>query len=289
MKVRSNRIKDIIEYYTQELNETFTEKESRNFLYILIDNYFNFSKIDTILKPEKTISESGLLRIHFAVKDLKNHKPIQYILGKTKFMDFDFIVNSSVLIPRPETEELVQFIVDMVLKKKGFSKILDIGTGSGCIAVALKKLHKNSEISAIDFSEKALKVAKTNAKNNEAEIEFIQANILDPNCWASFGKFDIIVSNPPYVRESEKTMMKKNVLNFEPEEALFVSDENPLIFYEKISDFAKFHLNKNGLLFFEINEKLSEPIIKLLENKSYNEIITKKDINNKLRIIKCTK
>jgi len=287
MKVRSNRIKDIIEYYTKELNEQFTEKESKELLYILIDYYFNFSKIETILNPEKTINESGLLKIHFAIKDLKNHKPVQYITEMTNFMGFDFIVNPSVLIPRPETEELVQFILEVSNDNKHKIKILDIGTGSGCIAVSLKKLSENFEISGIDFSTNALEIAKLNAKNNEAEIDFFHLDILDSKNWKSFGKFGITVSNPPYVRESEKTMMKQNVLDFEPKEALFVSDENPLIFYDKISEFAKSHLNKDGLLFFEINEVLSIPIIELLKKKGFKEIIIRKDINQKERMVKC--
>lgn len=289
MKIRSNRIKDIIDHYSKELNNHFNEKECKNFLQILFDHYFNLSKINIILNPEKTISESGLLKIHFAVKDLIKHKPIQYIIGKTNFLGFDFIVNSSVLIPRPETEELVQFILEVIKVKTRFINILDIGTGSGCIAIALKKLHTNSEISAIDYSAKALEVAKINAKSNDAEIEFFQADILDSNTWDKLRMFDIIVSNPPYIRKSEKAMMKKNVLNFEPKDALFVADENPLIFYEEISEFAQSHLNKTGLLFFEINEEFSKPIIKLLEDKSFTEIIVRKDINNKNRMVKCAK
>ncbi len=287
MKIRSNRIKDVIDYYSKELNKHFTEKECKSFLQILFEHYFKFSKIDIILNPEKTISESGLLKIHFAVKNLINHKPIQYIIGRTNFLGFDFIVNPSVLIPRPETEELVQFILEVIKGKDRVINILDIGTGSGCIAIALKKLHINSKVSAIDFSLDAFEVAKENAINNDAEIDFFQSDILDSKSWKSFGKYDIIVSNPPYVRESEKTMMKQNVLDFEPKEALFVADENPLIFYEKISEFAKSHLNKNGLLFFEINEELSIPVIELLNKKGFKEIIIRKDINLKERMIMC--
>ncbi|MBI9037395.1 MAG: peptide chain release factor N(5)-glutamine methyltransferase [Bacteroidales bacterium] len=287
MEIRSNRIKDVIDYYSRELNDHFTEKECKSFLQILFEHYFKFSKIDIILNPEKTISESGLLKIHFAVKNLINHKPIQYITGKTNFFGFDFVVNPSVLIPRPETEELVQFILEVIKGKNHVLKILDIGTGSGCIAITLKKLHSNSEISAIDFSTNALEVAKLNATKNEAEIDFVLSDILNFNSWESFGKYDIIVSNPPYIRESEKTMMKKNVLDFEPKEALFVSDENPLIFYDKITKFAKSHLNKDGLLFFEINEELSIPIIGLLKKEGFKEIIIRKDINQKERMVKC--
>jgi release factor glutamine methyltransferase len=289
MKIRSNRIKDIIYYYSKELNNHFNENECKIFFQILFEHYFSLSKIDIILNPEKTISESGLLKIHFAVKDLIKHKPIQYIIGKTNFLGFDLNVNSSVLIPRPETEELVQFILEVIKDKKRNIKILDIGTGSGCIPIALKKLHTNTEISAIDFSKEALEIAMINATNNKAEIKFFHADILESNDWKFFGKFDIIVSNPPYVRESEKAMMKQNVLNFEPEEALFVADKNPLIFYEKISEFAKSHLNRNGLLFFEINEELAKPISELLKQKGFKEIIIRKDINMKNRMIRCNK
>jgi release factor glutamine methyltransferase len=208
-------------------------------------------------------------------------EPIQYILGETEFYGLKLNVNPAVLIPRPETEELVDWILKINSIRN--AKILDIGTGSGCIALALKNHLKEGEISGVDISENALKVARENALQNHLNVNFFQSDILK---WkeSEWDKFDIVVSNPPYVRMSEKAKMNDNVLHYEPDSALFVSDQDPLVFYRAIAAFASQYLNKNGFLFFEINEYLGEEMKVLMEGFGFESIEIRKDINSKNRM-----
>jgi len=287
MKLSSNKIKDIIRCYSKELESLYEKREINNLLYHILDEYSGISRTDIALNPNQTINESELLKVHFAVKDLKNFKPIQHIFGKTIFFGLDFIVNPNVLIPRPETEELVNRIIEDSKNSKEEIDILDIGTGSACIAVCLKKLIPFSKVFAIDVFTETLKTAEINAENNNVNIEFLCNDILDKQLWNNFPQFDIIVSNPPYIRETEKKLMKKNVLDYEKKEFLFVPDSNPLIFYEAISDFALMHLKNNGTLYFEINESLGAKTAKILEAKGFIKILLIKDINGKDRMIKC--
>jgi len=192
-----------------------------------------------------------------------------------------------VLIPRPETEELVNKIIEDYKKIKEEISILDIGTGSACIAICLKKFIPFTKVFAVDVFAETLETAKINAINNNVNIEFFCQDILDKQLWENLHQFDIIVSNPPYIRESEKKHMKKNVLDYEQKEFLFVSDSNPLIFYEAISDFATIHLNNNGTLYFEINENLGANTVKMLEAKGFKKILLIKDLQGKDRMIKC--
>jgi release factor glutamine methyltransferase len=242
-----------------------------------------------------------VLLLNTALKRLKNEEPIQYIIGATEFYGFPFLVDKSTLIPRPETEELVEWILletaklqsDQVLKSL---QILDIGTGSGCIPISLAKNLPAATISAIDISADALKIAIKNATLNKVKVDFIEGNVLDLYAFNEIlkqkpynqVKFDIIVSNPPYVRELEKIEIQNNVLLNEPHLALFVSDENPLLFYDKIADIAKQHLSKNGLLFFEINQYLGEETIKILAEKGFKNIKLRKDLFGNDRMIKAT-
>ena len=253
------------------------------------------------LEPDIRLSESEMLKIHFAVKDLLKNKPIQYIIGETEFCELKFKVNENVLIPRPETAEMIYKIVNespslQVSKSPSQSQsqsstannqqlILDIGTGSGCIAISLAKMLPESHVYALDISEKALVVAKENAKINDANITFIQDDILTMAQTMTQTKFDIIISNPPYVRELEKADMRDNVLKWEPHKALFVSDDNPLIFYRKILEFAKTHLNDNGEIWFEINEYLSKEMIDLCHELGFSNVKIHKDFRGKERII----
>jgi len=215
---------------------------------------------------------------------LKNFEPIQYILGETEFYGLKLAVNPFVLIPRPETEELVQWIIKSQLPEN--CKILDIGTGSGCIALALKNELKNAEVFGTDISENALVVARQNAIKNNLDVDFFQADILK---WEKIDwkTFDVIVSNPPYIRESEKKLIHPNVINHEPASALFVADSNPLVFYRSIAIFAKKQLSGNGLLFFEINENLGSEMKKMLICFGFSEIEIRKDINRKNRMVCC--
>ena len=239
--------------------------------------------------PEMEIAAADAERIESILKRLKTGEPVQYILGHTEFFGLPFNVNPSVLIPRPETEELVEWILDSWrLAVGGWHKpynILDIGTGSGCIAISLKK-NLNAEVSAIDISAGALNTAKENAELNDVEVNFILADILNLKSEIGSSKFEIIVSNPPYVTLEDKKQMHINVNDFEPHNALFVPQEDPLIFYKAIADFAAKRLENGGLLFFEINENYGEEIIELLNGKQFNNIELRKDMSGKYRMAK---
>ena len=241
------------------------------------------------MEPDLRLSESEMLTFHFAVKDLLKNKPIQYIIGETEFCDLKFKVNENVLIPRPETSELVYKIVErQKTKDKRQLSILDIGTGSGCIAISLAKNIHDSKVYALDISEKALDVAKENAFNNNVDVTFINDDILSLKNKIET-KFDIIVSNPPYVRELEKTEMRDNVLNWEPHNALFVSDNDPLIFYRNILEFAKNNLKQNGEIWFEINEYLGKEMTDLCKEYGFSDVEIFKDFRGKERIVKVNK
>ncbi len=289
MKVPSNLVKDIRKYYCNQLCSIYENDEASAMILILLEHYFNIDRIKMALEPDLRLSESEMLTFHFAVKDLLKNKPIQYIIGETEFCDMKFKVNENVLIPRPETSELVMNIVKrQKTKDKRQLSILDIGTGSGCIAISLAKRIPNSKVYALDISEKALAVAKENAINNDADITFIHDDILSLNNKIET-KFDIIVSNPPYVRELEKAEMRDNVLNWEPHNALFVSDSNPLIFYRNILEFAKNNLKQNGEIWFEINEYLGKEMTDLCKKYGFSDIEIFKDFREKDRVVKVHK
>lgn len=278
------------------LSEIYPETEIQSFFNILIEFKLNLKRIDIALDPTFEISITDVDFLETAISDLKKHIPIQYIIGETEFYGLPFHVNENVLIPRPETEELVEWIINelKVKSQKSKIKILDIGTGSGCIPISLAKNLLNAEIYAIDISSEALKTAKKNAELNKVTINFIETDILKTESLkdviasetqqslnseaASIPKFDIIVSNPPYVRNLEKQEIQPNVLKHEPHLALFVEDNNPLIFYDKIADLAKSHLTENGYLFFEINQYLGTETVDLLKSKGFSEIELKKDM-----------
>jgi release factor glutamine methyltransferase len=293
MRIPSNKISEIARFIKVELKDFYDLKEINSFIYILFEKYCGINKMKFLSEPNQTVSESELLKINFAVKDLKSYKPIQYIIGNTEFFGLNFLVNSSVLIPRQETEELVNWIISDNKNTKAKLNVLDIGTGSGCIAIALSKSIPDSTVTAIDISEKAIQTAKRNAELNTVEISFVEADILNFSDYFSLKeiseKFDIIVSNPPYVTLSDKKQMKANVIEYEPNIALFVEDEDPLIFYSAILDFASGNLTDKGKLFFEINESLGKETLRLIEEKGFSKYILKKDINNKDRMICCSK
>lgn len=290
MKVSSNKAIDIYKHYRLALNDLYDEAEAESMMAILFEEFFDLKRHEVLSNMARRLSESELLTIHFAVKDLLKNKPLQYIAGNTWFYGEKFIVNESVLIPRRETEELCHWIIDDNKDndiKDNKLKIFDIGTGSGCIAITLKKQLRNANLFALDVSADALKVAEKNAKNIGTEISFICADVMDTSAMQALDTFDIIVSNPPYVRRSEKKQMNANVIDFEPHLALFVTDENPLIYYEKISDFSLTHLNKGGTLYFEINEYLSINLKNMLSDKGFILIEIRTDMQNKPRMLKC--
>lgn len=278
-----NTISDFRTTFRNRLFPIYPLIEIDSIFSIVIEAVLHFNRVDLVRYSDKQLDSNAIARINEILSQLELYKPIQYILGKTSFYDLNFFVNQHVLIPRQETEYLVDYIIRSLYRKE-HQKILDIGTGSGCIAIALKKYLPDAEIFALDISEKALEVAKENALVNNVVINFICADILNQKLELN-REFDIVVSNPPYVRDSEKQLMLKNVLDFEPHSALFVPDTNPLVFYNAIALFCKKHLKRNGILALEINESLGKKTKLLLENNSFSDIEILKDLNKKDRFI----
>ena len=281
------KIKEYKVNFVEALLPFYDEMEADSFFYLLLENKHQLRRIDLALDVDIEFSETDISNWNAILEKLKIQIPIQYIIGTTHFYGLEFIVDENVLIPRPETEELVDWIVKLnsKLSKKKNLKILDIGTGSGCIAVSLAKNIPNSEVFAIDVSEKALAIAKKNAILNKVLVTFLHKNILETKNLSR--KFDIIVSNPPYVRNLEKAEIKPNVLDNEPHLALFVPDNDPLIFYKKIAELAAANLNPNGQLFFEINQYLGKETQELLEYIGLKNIELRKDIYGNDRMIDC--
>ncbi len=281
--------------FLQELSSLYEEQEIDSFFYIILEKLHGLKRIDLALNPQKVMDGAHLKQWKNIVSELKKQRPVQYILGETTFYGLSFLVNENTLIPRPETEELVELIIKSFESSVSGSglKILDIGTGSGCIAISLAKNIPNAAVFAIDVSEEALATAKKNAELNKVAIDFISTNILDVVTLSAVAgldkQFDIIVSNPPYVRNLEKYEIKPNVLEYEPHLALFVDDIDPLLFYRKIAELAIKNLNPNGKLYFEINQYLGKETIKLLEDFGFRNVELKKDIYGNDRIISCEK
>ncbi len=274
--------------FVEALSELYPSEEIQSFFSILSKKYLGMSRLELTLNSEMILSEVVSKKYIEALKRLQNHEPIQYIIGETEFYGLRFKVNKHTLIPRPETEELVDWIfTESKTQHPAPITILDIGTGSGCISISLAKSIMGSRVSAIDFSEEVLKVARQNASLNKVAVDFIQMDIL--KALELPIQYDIIVSNPPYVQNSEKKKMQPNVLAFEPDSALFVSDEDPLLFYKKIARLAQRYLTPNGFLYFEINEYLGEDLILMLKEIGFGSVLIKKDFFGKDRMIKCTK
>ena len=280
-------LKELKSQFSKELSGVYPSEEVQSFFTLLSEFILNYTRLDTVLKASEIISEENQQQFLEAIRRLKQFEPIQYIIGATEFYGLPFKVTPATLIPRPETEELVQWILEEYLAESQNQSLhfLDIGTGSGCIAIALAKNLPSIKISALDISKPALQVAQENAQNNQAAVTFFELDILKASALPE--TYNLIVSNPPYVRELEKKMMQPNVLSFEPESALFVSNVDPLLFYRKIAELAKQHLTPNGLLFFEINEYLGKELIELLLSIGFSEITVKKDIFNKDRMLSC--
>ncbi|MBC7846537.1 MAG: peptide chain release factor N(5)-glutamine methyltransferase [Flavobacterium sp.] len=293
------KIKEYRTNFIQELSTIYDAGEAESFFYLILEEKKQLKRIDLALNPDLTFSDEEIQLWNSILEQLKKEIPVQYLLGKTSFYGLEFKVNENVLIPRPETEELVEWIIqsqksEVRSQKLGDGspkiKILDIGTGSGCIAISLAKNIPNSQVFAIDVSEKALATAKKNANSNEVGVTFIEKNILEVTTLSAVvgleQQFDIIVSNPPYVRELEKLEIKKNVLDNEPHLALFVDDKDALIFYRKIAELAQKNLSPNGQLFFEINQYLGKEMMELLEKMNFKNVELRKDIYGNDRMIK---
>jgi release factor glutamine methyltransferase len=278
-------------HFFDALKNIQDEREIESFFFILTEYLHNLKRVDVALNPDFELSEEKIKKWNAILAELQQEKPIQYITGEAWFYGLRFEVNENTLIPRQETEELVEWIIESQKSKVQSQKleILDIGTGSGCIPISLKVNLPQANVSAIDVSEKALEVAKRNAAINKVDINFIQANILEVEDLFQFpSPYNIIVSNPPYVRVLEKQEIKKNVLDYEPHLALFVEDNDALLFYRKIAQLALKNLAPNGLLFFEINQYLGKETVALLENLGFKNIELRKDIYGNDRMIKCS-
>ncbi|HAN00754.1 MAG TPA: peptide chain release factor N(5)-glutamine methyltransferase [Marinilabiliales bacterium] len=268
------------------LGSVYPIREIDSILFLVFEKVGNLSRLQIISNSDTKISISVYNQIMGIVERLLNYEPIQYILEETEFYGLLFKVNQSVLIPRPETEELVHWIVEDGKNKP--VKAIDFGTGSGCIAISLAKLIPDSKVHAVDISEQALLVASENALRNGTVLTFHQADILTDAFGFLAADFDLVVSNPPYIREKEKVLMQRNVLDYEPVTALFVSDADPLIFYRRIAQLSKKLLKKGGALYFEINEGLGNEMIQLLEELNYLEIELRCDLHGKRRMMKAT-
>jgi len=288
MDIRNNSLSYLKKKYLQDLIEYYDSREAEQLLTLLIEHFFGITRNELIMNPDYRLTESEILKLHLTIKDLKKYKPVQYITGVVEFHDLKLDVTPDVLIPRPETEELVQLIAEQ--EKDSNLAVLDIGTGSGCIAISLSNLLNHACVYATDISDSAIRLAKINSASNNQEIGFQthdilkdKGSILDKN-----GKevlFNIIVSNPPYVTLEDKKKMHSNVIDYEPYNALFVPENNPLLYYEAILEFSGSNLNSGGRIYFEINESLGESMLTLLNKHGYNNRILRKDLSGKDRFV----
>lgn len=273
--------------FTTQLQGVYDREEIHSFFYILCDFFLQYSRFEVSMALDTVVSAKNITAFEMALLRLKKQQPIQYIVGHTEFYGLTFKVNKHTLIPRPETEQLVDWIISNHKDQGSGLEILDIGTGSGCIAVALAKNFSKASISGLDISEKALEVAQENAIKNQVLVSFCQKDILETTALEK--KYDLVVSNPPYVRQLEKKAMSANVLDYEPGGALFVPNEDPLLFYRKIAQLALVSLQEKGWLYFEINEYLSKEMDALLNEIGFVNIEIKKDFRAVPRMIKCQK
>ena len=276
------KLKDYRTQFLNTLTPLYDAMEAESFFSIALGELKGWKRSDVALNPDAVLSDEEITNWNDVLAELEKQRPIQYIFGKTHFYGLEFEVNENTLIPRPETEELVEWILKEN-QHRGKMKVLDIGTGSGCIAISLAKNLLMAEVSAIDVSEKALAVAEKNAEANDVTVHFLLKNILETEELPV--TYDIIVSNPPYVRELEKAEIRPNVLEFEPHLALFVEDTDPLLFYRKIALLAKAGLAENGRLYFEINQYLGNETVEMLESYGYKNVTLKKDIYGNDRMV----
>ncbi len=267
----------------KELTGNYSGTEIDSLIFLIFEKLKGYSRTQFLLSKDEFLSDVERQEISQILARLKNHEPIQYIMGETEFYDLPFYTVPGVLIPRPETEELVQWIIQQ--NQIPEPTILDIGCGTGCISISLRKNIPDSTVLACDISHVCLETTRRNAERNAAEITDFEYDILDGNLEIDFPELDIIVSNPPYVCQNEKNRMEKNVLDYEPEMALFVPDSNSLLFYSAIADFARIHLKKGGRIYFEINEAFGKECKKMLQEKGFQDCHLKKDIHGKDRMI----
>ncbi len=287
---RMETVKNVFFAFREGLKGLYDPNEAESITLLALNEITGFSKAKLKAFPEERLNPDQSKHLIGILSRLTTGEPIQYIIGHTEFYGLSFKVNPSVLIPRPETEELVEWVIASVGSEQfAVGSILDIGTGSGCIAISLKKHLPGFKVSAIDISEAALETAQVNSKLNGVDVNFIKSDILSPEKPFAFhlAPFTLIISNPPYVTLHDKTQMHQNVTDFEPHTALFVPENDPLIFYKAIADFAVKNLTENGLLFFEINESYGKEIVELLTANGFKNIELRKDMSGRERMIKC--
>ncbi|GHT18030.1 release factor glutamine methyltransferase [Bacteroidia bacterium] len=270
------------QYFCSQLAELYSPAETDELFFIVLKKWKNIARADFLLNKKLALTDSETVELQSVINRLKKFEPIQYILGETEFFGMKYFVNQQVLIPRPETEELVEWIL---AENKSAASVLDIGTGSGCIAVVLAHKNPRFALTAMDISEKALAIARKNAALHNVKIDFLEKDIFSLPTMDK--KFDIIVSNPPYIPENEKNSIQKTVMDFEPHTALFVPDSKPLIFYEKICQFAKNQLNENGKIYFEIHRSFGQQVVDLLQQNGFKNIALKTDISGNERMVRC--
>ena len=280
------QLKEIRKIFRSELSGIYPAEEIDSFFYLAVEHYLNLERFILALQPEIVLTKDEESPLFQCLSRLHKQEPIQYILGETFFHGLRLKVDPSVLIPRPETEELIHWILEDYQDQQNSLKILDIGTGSGCIAIALANEIRNAQVSAIDISQEAVDLARQNAEDHQLEINFQKADITSLKTLNN--KYDIIVSNPPYVRLSEKSSMRANVKDYEPDIALFVADDDPMYYYRHILGFAQRHLNNKGRIYLEINQFLSAEVYKLLEDEKFSEIEQRKDLYGNERMIRAS-
>ncbi|MBS1512472.1 MAG: peptide chain release factor N(5)-glutamine methyltransferase [Bacteroidetes bacterium] len=279
--------KQLYRNFLVELQSVYDLNEATAITDWVFENIAHIRKTDLIKNPMQQIPVPVLQKLAAKQEELLQHKPVQYVMGNTTFYNLQFQVNDTVLIPRPETEELTHLIVNSYRFEQKQVSVLDIGTGSGCIAVAIKKNLPSTKVIALDISEGALETARANAITNKTNIQCTLFDFLDESRWPELMLFDVIVSNPPYIPANEKNNMAQNVVNYEPHTALFVPDNQPLLFYEKIAKFGKSHLNYNGKIFLETHEDYSQQVAQLFAQQ-YQQVLVKKDMFGKERMVIAT-
>jgi release factor glutamine methyltransferase len=283
MFVTINTVDAIVQYYMEKLAPIYEQDEVKRIIECVFEHLLNWSPSKLWLNRQERLSESDLLNFHFALKRLVKGEPIQYVIGYAYFYGLKLTVDSSVLIPRTETEELVDWIVK---ETEPTARIIDIGTGSGCIPIALKANLYANEVVGVDISFEALEMAKKNAVSNGVEVTFIQVDVFDSDFQSYFdNKWDVIVSNPPYIPLSEKKEMHTNVVSYEPHLALFVKENDALIFYNRIADLAIDMLAPNGKLYFEISNQKGEDVVRLLHEKGFANVELRKDLHGNDRMV----
>ena len=273
---------------TKELNNVYDKDEVKNIMDLVLEHITGLPRIEQVKSKVPYLTCTQLEDLDSIIERLKKNEPVQYVLGEAWFAGMKFKVNKNVLIPRPETEELVDWVAKQSAIGNQQLAIIDMGTGSGCIPITLKKRLPDAELSAIDVCSEALFTATENAIEHNTEINFVQLDFLNEEKWSELGNFDIIISNPPYVKQTEKHSMHERVISFEPHLALFVPDSDALLFYRKLAGFAVKHLNPGGSLFVEINEALGNEVVALFKNTGFADIQLKKDMQGKDRMIKAT-